>query len=379
MKPTSTGSESYYNPTAEEILDKISLRAKTVKTIAYDSYYQGYNSGRDDSSEWYKTSCWLEELPGDTKWGYKIHVNGEDHKGRKFDYYYDGIRAFEIDHNAHVITYFNAHEFGRSDMNNPAKARTSVIALMNLNYDKDIKSNLLKNAETSVDQNETDWVIIIKKKNKFAESIQRLWVNRQDYAIRRNVQEIFWNGTKIVYDYRVTNILINETGISDKILVKESYSNYAIKNYSNRNLSEESIRSLVGHKSADFSYPSSKGKTVSLNSLRGKIVLLDFWESWCGYCILSFPKLNELYKKYAGNKFEIIGVTTENRVTIERLIGNNKISYPNIYGDSNILKDYKIIARPTYILIDEKGYIIEVASGDLDKIEKKLQEYYSTH
>jgi len=105
-------------------------------------------------------------------------------------------------------------------------------------------------------------------------------------------------------------------------------------------------------------------------------VLLDFWETWCGHCIVTLPKINELYKKYQNKKFQILGITTENTKQIKKIIDSNNLLYTNLIADKSILDDYHVSNRPTYILINEEGKIILVTYGDLETIEKKIEEVF---
>ena len=69
----------------------------------------------------------------------------------------------------------------------------------------------------------------------------------------------------------------------------------------------------------------------------------------------------------------MIGIVTENKKQIKKLIKANNLIYSNIYADKHILNDYHVSARPTYILIDQNGKIAMVSAGDLEKIENKIK------
>lgn len=368
----SEGSEA---PSVKEILEKLSDKVKGIKIISYDSYYKGYNSSQEDSLSWYKATCWLQELPGDTIWGFKMHLKGSDYQNRITDYYYDGIKAYELDHNKKMITIFNAHEYGRSDMNNPAKARNTVIPLLQLIGAKNLKTLLnVDKKETSIIENKKEWILILKNVNKILSSTDSIWVEKKNLVIKRYVQDILWNGTRMIYDHTISNIKYNEPEIETNIALTETFPDYTITNYKDQFIKEKESVSLLGKKAVDFSYPAQSGETISLASLKGKIVLLDFWESWCGYCILSFPKLTKLYQKYKAKNVEVIGISSENKKQIEKLLTLNDVQYPNLFADKEIIKNYGITNRPTYILIDEQGTIIACSYGELDVIEKKLEE-----
>lgn len=104
------------------------------------------------------------------------------------------------------------------------------------------------------------------------------------------------------------------------------------------------------------------------------MVLLDFWETWCGWCIVALPKINALYSEYQDKGLKVLGITTENKKQIRKLIDKNNLLYPNIYANISILKDYEVSARPTYYLIDQTGKIALITYGDLEKIKIKIDE-----
>jgi len=131
---------------------------------------------------------------------------------------------------------------------------------------------------------------------------------------------------------------------------------------------------LIGKNAAPFTFYSYSGQKISLKQYKDKILVLDFWESWCGKCISSFPDMNRIAEEYKDKGIEILGITTENRKRVKKLIESNKLIYTNIYADKNIISDYEVSARPAYIIVDEEGKIIFVSHGNLVLIEKKLKQ-----
>lgn len=117
----------------------------------------------------------------------------------------------------------------------------------------------------------------------------------------------------------------------------------------------------------DFTLNDINGKPLALSSLRGKYVVLDFWGSWCPWCIKGFPKMKEYYQKYAG-KFEILGVDCNDpeqkwRTAVEQL----ELPWLHVYcprSSSKILEDYGIEGFPTKIIIDPKGQVVEEIVGE---------------
>ena len=118
---------------------------------------------------------------------------------------------------------------------------------------------------------------------------------------------------------------------------------------------------------------SPEGKQLSLSSLKGKIVLIDFWASWCAPCRSENPNLVALYQKYKGKDFEILGVSLDdNQAAWKTAIAADKITWLQVSElkkwESTVVKEYNIEAIPYSVLVDREGKIIAkgLRSEDLE-------------
>ena len=134
----------------------------------------------------------------------------------------------------------------------------------------------------------------------------------------------------------------------------------------------------VGDRYADFTQNDTKNNPVKLSDFNGKVVLLEFWGSWCGPCRQSNPGLVEVYNEFKNMGFEILGVGAEtNRETWLKAIERDKLSWTNVSdlkGDKNTAAlIYGISYYPTNFLIDKNGIIV---AKDLkgDKLRRKLKQ-----
>lgn len=124
-----------------------------------------------------------------------------------------------------------------------------------------------------------------------------------------------------------------------------------------------------------YNYPVSK---IRLSDLKGKLVILDFWATWCGSCISQFPKLDSLQKKYK-DKIEILAVAIETRQDIIRFIGRNKmassVSFPFVTDDSILSKLFPHQLIPHDVWIDGKGSVYKITDASYitnDNVAKYL-------
>src|SRR5262249_24589852 len=107
------------------------------------------------------------------------------------------------------------------------------------------------------------------------------------------------------------------------------------------------------------------GKSYNLSSLKGKVVLLDFWTSWCGPCRQAMPALETINREYTDRGLVILGIDAgEDRQTVENFLKTTPASYPvALSTESDILSAFKVTAYPTYVLIDANGKIVAYQTG----------------
>jgi len=121
-------------------------------------------------------------------------------------------------------------------------------------------------------------------------------------------------------------------------------------------------------------------KTINLNKLKGKVVYLDFWASWCDPCRKSFVWMNDMHSRYAGKKFTIVAVNLDSSKAdatkfLEQLPASFDIAYD---PDGSVASKYNLKAMPTSYLIDKKGQLVFAhkgyREGDAKEIEEKIHQ-----
>lgn len=116
----------------------------------------------------------------------------------------------------------------------------------------------------------------------------------------------------------------------------------------------------------NFTLNDINGRPLSLSDLRGKWVILDFWGSWCPWCIKGFPALKDAYKEYDG-KVEILGIDCRDSQEVwKEAVKKYELPWLQVYnpGDNKLLEEYQIQGFPTKFIIDPEGNIANVTVGE---------------
>jgi thiol-disulfide isomerase/thioredoxin len=114
-----------------------------------------------------------------------------------------------------------------------------------------------------------------------------------------------------------------------------------------------------GGQAPEFALPVRGGSELSLASLRGQVVMINFWASWCGPCRQEFPILDQIHRKYHPMGFAMLGVNVEpDPGDAERFLKDTPVSFPILFDRANaVSRRYDVSGMPTTILVDRKGRV----------------------
>jgi cytochrome c biogenesis protein CcmG/thiol:disulfide interchange protein DsbE len=136
--------------------------------------------------------------------------------------------------------------------------------------------------------------------------------------------------------------------------------------------------SLVDRKAPPFTRPAFDGSTISISALRGKVVLLNFWATWCAPCQAEMPVFSKWQKQYGAQGLQVIGISMDdNGARARRLALKLAIDYPMALGDAALGRTYGgVLGLPVTYLIDRTGTIrAEFQSGNnLAGIEAEIKK-----
>ncbi|MEI9971136.1 MAG: TlpA disulfide reductase family protein [Ignavibacteriota bacterium] len=120
------------------------------------------------------------------------------------------------------------------------------------------------------------------------------------------------------------------------------------------------------HTAPDFALKDADGKTVRLSDYKGKVVLLDFWATWCGPCRVEIPWFTDMQRKRKDKGFEVLGVSMDDNgwEDVKPFLGEMKVNYRVVIGDDATTQAYGgVDSLPTTFLIDKQGKIAAIHIG----------------
>lgn len=237
---------------------------------------------------------------------------------------------------------------------------------------------------------------IVAKLKKTKDHDEYLELNKKLQALAPNLEEeVKAAQLKLIREnvdqYFVSQVFWIVQQITTAENVKEIYAQLPVESKKNDRVVQvmndirikESIQ--PGKPAPDFTLKTPAGEDLSLTDLRGKIVLVDFWASWCKPCRASFPHMKELYKKYNAKGFEVLGVTNDsNHKAWKKAIKDDGIPWLNVADEfptegpvrtAKVITSYGMDYLPSTVLIDQEGIIIaKLLHGE--ELDKKLEEIF---
>jgi peroxiredoxin len=135
---------------------------------------------------------------------------------------------------------------------------------------------------------------------------------------------------------------------------------------------------IIGNQAPSFTLTDVDGKKLSLSDLSGKIVILDFWATWCAPCKASTKELEKLHEKYKERGVVIMGISMDTGKSaaeqVKVFAGKNGLTYKMLMDDGRMSKDYAIRNVPAMFILDKQQKIIKIYPGYLPGLDTMIEK-----
>lgn len=127
--------------------------------------------------------------------------------------------------------------------------------------------------------------------------------------------------------------------------------------------------------SIDFTLTNLQGQSFTLYDNKGKVIVMDFWATWCAPCRTEIPELIKLNNEYKKKGVIVIGIGLDDKERLADFSREYNINYDILVGTQDIAKRYGVKGIPTTYIIDKKGRIVKKFVGYMQGMEKELKKY----
>lgn len=319
----------------------------------------------------------------------------------------EDILAFRIEEEGNTIITFDGEKFIATDIKN----NTQTISL-EPNFARDVASRLVQNfymiIDTKLDTAEirenSKNLEFVGTANVFGDECYQVkqtgeghgefkvennyFFSKNDKLMKKYSSEIRNKENKLVQSivYEIKDLKLNQA-IDDKLFVQTIDSNkYKLTNLDiQHNISDNTHQEMApeqedngllkpGTIAPDWTLLDANGKKVVLSQLKGKVVLLDFWATWCTPCKMVMPSLQKLHEKYSKQGLVVIGINAYERGGDPvKYMKDQNFSYTLLLKGDDVAQTYKVESIPSMYLIDKQGKIAHTEIGAVPDLESKLE------
>jgi len=138
----------------------------------------------------------------------------------------------------------------------------------------------------------------------------------------------------------------------------------------------ERSRVVEEGKAPDFTLTDMSGKKVTLSALRGKVVLVEFWATWCPPCRDAVPEMNKVYEKYKNKNVQVLAIAVDQGGNVSSKLNSfvkeHGVNYPVLIDDKKVNVSYGVASVPVAFIIDKEGRVAKKHIGFMDELSETI-------
>ncbi|OJJ15436.1 hypothetical protein BKI52_39160 [marine bacterium AO1-C] len=211
---------------------------------------------------------------------------------------------------------------------------------------------------------------VISRTNPYFQDREYWYFGTDDYLIHGQRKENHQPATEGGFTFHMSALKTNMNW------TKSDFALNVPKSF--KKIDEDQRPVKVGNQAPEWTLVNTAGKTINSQQLRGKVVVLDFWASWCNPCWQIMPMINALKKDYAQKNVKVLGVNVwENpKLDLKKYLKKKKLDQYEVWldKDATVAKLFKIAYLPLIVVIDTQGKIAFLSNGRDAQLNKKLRE-----
>lgn len=375
-----------FTPNPDHILEKADSSIRSIHSISYSA--ENYTVGTLKLGEIVALipavsgKVKIEKIAAEDSIGARIDIEAlqystqEKGSDARMHITYDGKTIRKLDGRREVVYVNEPDQVGKSLLGDVESLIVWPIVAED-ELDTYFTADSIDYAGTAVVEGVSSHIIYAM--NETETQMTEVWwfLGMEDYLPRK----IMWQYSGIPGQERieVTTLKNVQKNLSfeDKSFVLESPRDYEVKVFEGMRV--ESTPALAeGISAPNWNLANLEGVQFSLSDQKGKVVIMDFWATWCGPCIEAMPKLQELYERYHDRGLAVFGISTWEAGDPAQFINEKGYTYNFLVEGDTVAKEYNVKGLPTLYVIGPDGKILmgEVGSGEdhYDKLVKLIEE-----
>lgn len=359
---------------AIEILKESQKRSNEIQNLYYKADFK-FKSTQSIDTVFAKGDCWIvKDKPEKFPYlGFQTRIKRENNY--EIVYCNDTVYSFVHDHKVvRLADYKKGIRLIRGNVNGFLLFQELITGIDYEKYPKETTHIEL------LDDNESEKYWIIKIDSEYPErntrGQQKFWINKNTYLPERKKNYSIWEGIEQNDEIIIHNLKTDSEAISNVVNTINIPEDYTIELYKRDKI--EMVKLLeIGTIAPDFRLKDLNGNEYSLSSMRGKLVLLDFWYMACMPCIQALPHLEELHRKYNSHDLLVFGVDSRDErqiVLLQEFLAKKDITYPTLLAPDTLDKIYHVSGYPTIYLVGRDGKIKHCHCGYNDAFQYALEK-----